>query len=509
MSLLLLFGGGAAPGADIDPASIATAESVPGPTITVGPSTQNIGSIASAESVPGPTFGGTVTVSIGAIVSAESVGAPNVFLALQINLPSIGNAAVVPGPTITLPSAPTPTERIVVKAFSRSSPTTLLVTFDEDYGRTWQETLNDPGVGKTRLGNDDPDLALVDYGDFLRFELDGEAKFTAIVESIDKVTRTAEEEVAEDTELAGRGWVAMFERALMYPELGADRRPFTDVRRFDYTSLDFDVSGWSHALVRKLQASSSSPYEGAPAGWWDGTASWIMPQPDAGSPPQPIASWFAVKEFTLATEGTVRFGVAADDGYRFYLDNGLVGAELEAFIWGRTKAYDVFLSAGTHRIAFEVTNMDRPTSPATNISALLFSAVELNGDGSLGDVLVNSDATWKVVAYPAHPPGFTVGAMLRVFVEENQVRGGLPFVALGFDDFADSAGNPWASTPDLAFAVGMDGLSVLRQLAEAYCDFVMDVGSMTLRVYAQRGTTTGATLALDSNLTELKHSGRA
>jgi hypothetical protein len=110
-------------------------------------------------------------------------------------------------------------------------------------------------------------------------------------------------------------------------------------------------------------------------------------------------------------------------------------------------------------------------------------------------------------AYPTSPPGFTPGAIIRILLEEAQARGALADVTLGFTDSVDSASASWPVSPDVVFRVGLDGLSMLRQLAETYVDALMAPDALRLDAwgYGTKGVASGVTFDAAVNLTELVH----
>ncbi len=474
---------------------------VPGPTIS---ETLYPGTIASSAVVPGPTI--AETLYVGTIASTASVGAPNVFFPLPINLGAIGSSAVVVGPSIVQTGVippPAYTPRLTADVVNRAGA--LVVALPNSFKRTWQDVLDDVGSHGCEVQADDAAVPSVPYRSIIRYSLDGVARFAGLIES--KHTKAVDpgEEANETVEFKGRGTLAIWEEAVTYPEQGLGSLPFSDTRLFSYASTKFDSSGWGSSFVVKQQSNPATPYPNAPSGWPDPTAYWIWAVPFAS--PQPVGDCYFRKTFTIAAETTVRVFCTADDGIELYIDGALVLSETKAYLWGTTKQSDIFLSAGTHTVAVKGTNIARPASPSTNIAAILVSLMAINADGTLGSVIVNTDSTWQSVGYPTVVPGFTPGQILRILMQEAQARGTLTGVSLGFTDTNDSAGQPWPIIGEVSVAVGLDYLSVIRQLTDTYIDVRMDVGLPVLRAYDSLGSASGASLVPGTNLTSLDHTG--
>lgn len=427
----------------------------------------------------------------------------------SFTLGPVSDGLGVGGPFVEVDSADP--ARLVVRAYDRTGA--LLVEFDEDMARSWQDSLNEPGTGRTALANDDPDLALVPMRSIMRFFLTdfgspiSRARFAAVVQNRNSETIT-NDQAQEVTVLSGPGALSVLGDAVIYPEGGVDQSPYSDQRRFDFTNPDLDDSAWDLAGPVKRQDFDSPPYQTAPEGWPDGEAYWIWGVPYES--PQPVGISYFRKTFTMDDEATVRIFGTADDGFEVFIDGVLIFSETRAYLWGEVKKADVFLSAGDHTIAIKGTNIPRPANPASNIAAVLLTVITLaDGGRQLGEVLVHTDLSWRVLGYPAAPPGFTPGHVLRLLLEEAQARGTLTYLAWDFTDLADSLGNAWPVTPDLVFPVGLDYLSVINQLCESYMDVAMAPGALMLHAYAERGEGKPAALTVADNLAALTHETRA
>lgn len=526
MSLLLLFGGGGAPAGTVILPTLGDLATINAPAVdpfrriefdTLGDQlTLNAPAVTSPYTVPLPTFGNLVTLN-----------APNVFLFRGIALPSIGGGPVAgglhianvvppePPPTPGEPIArnPTPLDpRIVVRVCDPSDPLTVLETLDEAKAKKWREIVSAHGTGSCVLQNDDADLAATLGGRLLRFELDGRAVFLASIEKRSQVVISPAEGPAEATEVGGRGIMALWEDAVVYPEAGATGRPFADQRVMNWTSADFDDSGWSVIVNGPTIGQAHANDPGIAVGFPDGLARVIWAWgPDgasgAGAGGAPVGVAYFRKKVTVTTEGWFRFFITADDGATVVIDGVQLYQEARLWFHLETQSVDVYLSAGEHQLAIRGENLDNENpDPMTNSAWVLMSAMAITEDGELGDVLVRTDTTWVGVAYPPKPPGMTVGRVVRVLLEEAQARGALLGWELAFTDTSDSNGKPWDDDPELAFQIGHDLYSVLQQLAESYVELDTAPAQLVLYAYADGfGQVTSVAYTEASNILALSH----
>lgn len=411
------------------------------------------------------------------------------------------STGVVPGPRITVAGGPVVpfAPRVTAGAYSRAG--VLLADLDLARGHAWQDVDNDCGTGSLVLANGDPDLALIPYGSVLRFRLDGGAVFASLVETKERATVASGEEADQETKVAGRGTLAVFEEAVVEPILGTDRPVFSDVRFWNFASPDVSVAGWQQAVGNPV-----SDF-GPPEGWTDDAAEWIWDRYGAAYNPvngPPLGDVYFRRVFTVATRVVAEAWAAADDEYEVWLDGlPILSDGLVVGYQGQSRSVQVELDAGTHWLAARASNI------FPNRSGFRFTLFELGSDplGVPVGVIIRSDASWIQTGYPPQPPGFTPGEILRVLLEEAQARGALTGVTLFFTDNTDSLGVPWPITSDVVMSVGEDYLSVIKRLCETYIDVWMAPGSLSLFAYVSRGTPSGVTLSPQVNLTSLDHAG--
>lgn len=461
------------------------------------------------------------SIGLGSIDSAEDVPGPRLARLDHLSLAPIDGEPNVPGPVLRRPAdpelAPEFAGRISVHVYDRANAAPVVELEDRLAGAGFQDVMADAGTGKTALANDDADLALVGYGDVLRFEIDGVFEFASRVEIIGRADVSPEEEAGEATELAGRGTLAIFENGIVYPD--STGSIFSERRVFNFASTDLEDSAFGPVLSTSIL---SGPVGGistgvAPRGWPDATAEkiWIGYPPATGfATPGDV---YVRRWFTLVTGGTFRLSWTGDDAHELWLDGVLLGRSEVPFGFLETTTVDVRLSAGVHLLAMRGTNGAPTDDGSGNEAWLLATLQEIDADGSLGNVIVHTDSSWVGVGYPADPPGFTVGEVLRILLEEAQARGSLLAVSFAFSDAVDSGGRAWGRRADLAFEIGRNLLLVLRQLADEGLveRYRMRPVGLVLETYVEAGQATSVSYhrptddedPYSGNLTDLRRDG--
>lgn len=375
---------------------------------------------------------------------------------------------------------------LAVKVYADDDPTNLLGTLTGAHSRRWRDVKNDTGEWSLAINRHHSSASLLASRRIVRFELDGTDVWAGIIKPRRQRTKGATM-ADENIAVSGPGVLALLADALVGPEVPVGERPAWENRAFNFANPDYDDSDWPLAIERKSMFNqAASPYPGAPAGWPSVAypAFWIQPQADAGTPPQPVGASYYRSTFTIAEEGDYSFIFSTDDGVEWWLDGALVVQETQAFLWKETRRFDVFLSAGTHQLAAKHINIDRPTSPATNIASLILAVIKpgSGGDLQLGTLVHVTDDSWKVRAYPAVAPTMTPGHILDIVLTEVQADGYLPGVTWDFDADTDSDGNGWLYPVDLTVRVGTTVFDLVRTLLGTSIDVRMDA-DLTLHAY--------------------------
>lgn len=375
------------------------------------------------------------------------------------------------------------------------------------HGVEFRDVANDVGLGALSLQADDGQLQLVDIGKYLSFSVSGTTVLTTRVEDLSPDAINADEESGALTRVSGRSLIAELEDATVQPENGMGRQPFSSARVFSFASPYFDDLLWDTAYEQFQQKSMDGPptsLYGLPEDWPDPFIFWIWGAEYTGEEQEPAITYFR-KTFTIETGGLHRFVCAGDNKFKAYID----GIEVLSYLengndgWRRLYDLDVELSEGEHVIAAVVENILGPSNAAGFLCGLW--SVGIDG---LGAKIVETDDTWKVLYNPAEPPGFTIGEIMLILLEEAEDAGLLPggwTDVTGFSGTHDAKTDAWPILPEVSVQVGDDYLKVLKQFAESYVDFATNTSNRVLILYQKgnRGEVEDVDFTPGVNITEL------
>lgn len=400
-----------------------------------------------------------------------------------------------------------------------------IVTLDTPTALGFRDPLNDIGSGELTLKNDDPDLALIQFGDIVRFTRRGYAAFAAVITDDLAVIIDPNEEAGQATVLSGPGHLAIIDEARVYPARGLEQLPVEIDRLFNWAGLDYDDTHWRGATSMGIQSADSL--------WWmydDGD-----PMPEDWPYPDAHWIWAAIGTQEWAPEGScyfrqtftvpegvpkVRIYFTCDDSGQLYIDGQKVyDTDNQGNIPEQVRS-DVLIDVtpGDHLIAVHGYNVADPEGDELHNPAGVLVAVfpvDATGITTSDTPLTYTDESWKIVEYPPFPPGMTIGEILIVAIEEAQARGSLLGLTPMFTRDIDSDGVPWTETPDVATKVGESYLVFARELIESYCDLWMAPAGLELHAWVPggRGETrdityhppTDTTDPLTGNLQSLVH----
>lgn len=380
---------------------------------------------------------------------------------------------------------------ITAKIYQAANPSTLIAEVPLATDKRWLEQLNVTGSGQISIHQTDPAYVLnpdlLEYGNIVRLALDGTDLFAFIIETRDFPPVPPNEFQGLVWNCFGRGVLALLEDAIVMPEGTVDGSTERQ-RTFGFTASSYDDSAWISATQVQQQSSVTGPvtaYYHNPAGWPDSTAYWIWSRAQSDDP----ATWLAGtsyfrKAFTLASATTVMVFATADNTFRLWLDDELI---LDGDDWKQTFSARRDLIAGSHIIAVEATDIVTATG-FFGPGALLVSVetIDPTTETVTGPVIVNTDSTWLALDYPATVPGMSIGAILKLLIDEAQTRGALNGITLGFSDTLDSNSNAWDVEADLALDIGTNLLDVTQTFVEQYVDVRMSP-TLQLDVY-NKGT---------------------
>ena len=389
------------------------------------------------------------------------------------------------------------------------------------FGKSAQLTMSDVGFARLSLQNDDANLGAIDYGDFVRFDVDGTARFLMLVENLDTVAIDEEEEKNQLTTISGRGSLGMWEKGALQPPNGVGGQPWTETVVFDWghPALDITLSTaaaptpWKAAvqIAQAGQGSQGTPpanfpvrWLGYPLGWSDPTGYWCWSEAAGPGPAMPAGTSYFARDVNVPTSGYHAVYMAADNRHHLKIDGVTISTfddERSQEGYRYTKRADVYLTAGTHRIAVRATNDD-----GMELAGFLFALWSQDAERNDKTLILRADNTWSALGYPVNPPAFTVGKVLRLIKEQTPALSGW---SLSFTDTLDSDGVAWPTDRQYSFRVGTDPLTILRQLGNTDVDYVADPSSLTLHAY-KIGTMGVATpTATLDRLSYLEFQGRA
>lgn len=394
---------------------------------------------------------------------------------------------------------------LVVEAWDAAN-TSLLGTLDESFGRRFQDEFSGPGSGSLSMLATDSDVSLASK--VLRWKVGGIYAFASRVEQRRWQTVAGGEESDQTVTLSGRGLVAEFDDAVVFPYNGIGSRPISDQRGFAWWSPELSTTGWPSASVIYTGVTD---FDGAtydppvPAPWFtpigyapindNAGASWIWP---TYPPPAAAGSCLFRTTFTSAAE-RVSIYYTASSRCRVWVD-GIAIADWttqpneESFV----TAYRAtpYMSSGTHHLAIEVdVQAWTPTLPGVTRGILNAAVYGGGGRGTAygsGNRLVGTGTSWKCLNYPTTFPAPTPGKILSTLLSEAQARGALTGWSLSCTDTTDSAGQPWPVDTAHIFRVGDSLLDVLNQMSDSSIEYRARPVGKVLDVY-RRGTVTAAT----------------
>jgi hypothetical protein len=381
----------------------------------------------------------------------------------------------------------------------------------EDPNRSVRIVENAPGTWALSVPKGSADAALLTPYRWVKFRVDGAIVRAGRIQPFEQGTIEQGEEAAESLSFSGEGALGSLRDATVWPHEDTGRLA-RDTRFFNFASPDYDSSAWTPAIELYEQGDPGTSLYGVdvPTDWPNPAAFWIWGTVlDLGSsPPMPVGDCYFRTTVTLASEGDYAFFITADDGYELWVDGVLLAAQTEAFIFRNTNRVDQFLDAGVHTVAIKGTNIDRPTSPATNAAGVLFSMYATSA-GELTTLELQSDDSWDCLAYPASPPGFTPGKIVGTLMWDAWGREAIWPWWYTWDYLLDSNGDAWPEEVEISFRYTDTILDVLLKLAETYVDFTADEDLMSVDMVAKGGWTisSGVTLVDGVNLGDLTHTG--
>jgi hypothetical protein len=399
-------------------------------------------------------------------------------------------------------------ELIELEVYSYADPNVFVDVLNARMDPAYMEELGGPGGGSVKVSVHDPkivaDPTILDYRNVVKVKVHGVIIGAFLIgKKISKILdKTSGEEVYEITGETLRTW---FSDATLKPSNGLSLRSPT-TRSFNFSTERgawYKDSDWKPA-IELLQIHTINPANYWSAQWGYGPGEW----PDA-----PTAKWiwgtgeqnppggnnYFRYEFSTAEEGEYSLFLAVDNAYTIYLDGAeIANSAKELLTWTKTTRVDFPLTPGEHVLAIAATQYGDtdilsddsaagPRGPAGVVAALF--RVGDAASSTAASLVGVTDASWKVLSYPAYVPGWTPGdVVLRIF-NEAKARGirFTNWITPTFTALTDSNGQPWESALDWTFDIGDDYTAILDKLEELVCDIWIDPATLTFNMAKSRG----------------------
>lgn len=304
---------------------------------------------------------------------------------------------------------------------------------------------------------------------------------------------------------------------LVDPPGGASSLPASADRIFDWSDPARDNSDFTVPYVLGSVSDAQTNYAVTPyaigASGTDmefpGSVSVIGPAGFGWTADAPSGRIYGYIDHTFAG-GYYRVNGTGDNGIEVRVD----GKVIQPFTIGFGTAFHVPkfpITTGSHRVAFVIENGGAdPLHEGPCTAAIEFVLADAGDNGTLE---LATSSSWRIMEFPANPPGFTVGEILNTVITENQAHGQLLDITATFTDSNDTAGTPWADTWDVSTkSTGSLGSFFLKELSETYCDFRMrfdDTDGLLIDAWVKdgRGTLTAVTLTRGVNIGQLRVDG--
>lgn len=415
-------------------------------------------------------------------------------------------------------------------------------------GIRYLEELNGTGNGSLGVPLSEAGATEVTPGRFCQILVEGTARFTFQIERDPEYEQIQRGEEAEQAVfVAGRGWGAVLDRAIVYPGAPLDLQLDTSWRLFSFASPDFPNAGaWVAAdelyeyldgvtYGYRYQRVGGDNYP-APIGFpWPTSPNVYDPASPPGAsyidtywiwpPGEELSLGFGFfrRTLTLASTTLVTFAVTADNLFTLFLEGvPILGEDDDHLMWQGFKQVTIPLSPGTYTIAAVVENIDYDV--AVNPAGFIMNAFTQDDAALPATHLLSTDDQWVTfhADFTEFWPGWTPGQIIAQLTSEAIARGALSaYAGDSFADLTDTAGAAWdSSDPDttLAYApafaveVGTTILAALDLLVEeGWIDWRVRGDTLTLDAWSAGtvGSTPGVTLAQGVNLLALERGNSA
>ena len=432
-------------------------------------------------------------------------------------------------------------QAVTAQLYDIDGTTLVSGALDNAFGIEFLDELSGPGSGSVSLSLSEGGADELTPGRFVRVLIDGTARFTFMIEGDPQMDEVVEnEEVDQIISVSGRGWGAVLDTGIVYPEnltLDLD----TQWRLYSFASPNFPNAGawtaaeelyeyldgvaygarWQYAYGALYPSPISFPFptspnvldvDSDPPEYFIPTDEtfWIWP---AGEEESNGYAFFR-NTFTVADDTVYTFAVTADNYFTLFLEGvPILGEWSEVLIWRGWKEISLFLTAGTYSIAAVCQNPVWPV--AYNPGGFIMDVYIVDETQLPTTLILSTNNTWDAFFSADFWPGWTPGQIILDVISESVARGELnAYASAGFDADDDSALNNWADVqegsafiPAFGAEVGRTIMAALNKMKdEGHIEWHVRGGTFVLDAWAPSslGTSSGVTFTVGSNIRSLQ-----
>lgn len=423
------------------------------------------------------------------------------------------------------------------------SGTPLANAFDLEF----MDELSGPGTGSCSISLSEAGAAEMTPGRFVQILVGGTARFTFIIEGDPEYLIVGEGEEAEAVlRASGRGWAAVFDRAIVEPEVDLSLKLDSSWRVFSFASPSFPNAGaWAaptelyeyldgvsygyryqmatdgnlypspisfpvptSPVINDSTWTAGDPFPSVPGADYEDVF-WIWPSGQETT----IGYAFFRRTLTISADGLYTFAITADNFFTLFLEGvPILGEQSDHLIWQGWKEVPVPLTTGTYTVAVVVENVDINVTP--NPAGLIMTVHTLDSNQFPNDIQLVTDDAWVCDFSATVWPGWTPGQIIATLITEATSRGALSaYASSTFAATTDTASNAWSDVQDgsayiPAFAVDV-GATIMAALGkmrdEGHIEWHVQPDAIDLDVWApdSLGGSSGVSLEAGVNLLSL------
>lgn len=385
---------------------------------------------------------------------------------------------------------------LTLEVYGFNDPHTRLNYIPRYEEASFMDELKRPGGGSVTLRSDDYKFLetpqLLDRRNIVKCRYGNKIISAFIVQRQEETYVDQTEGKASAMTYSGESLKSWFRDAELYAEGGFKSDSYIG-RAFSFASVSgpwYNSSDWTSVVKLVTKANSNNPpywYKGAPEGWPDDAknAWWVWNRANnSANNPAPVGTAYFRYPFTVSTStGKKRYklAIAVDDSCTIWLDGQNIGTASGA---GDMSEFEFVLNPGTHVIALEAKNDG-------NIAGILMALYRSSTSGDNGKytkIWMSGDAGMTYFN-KSTVPGWTVGQIIRVILEEAEARGVLfpKYITPTFTDLLDSDGNPWLEPIPWEWNIGTSYYEIIESLEEVQCEIWIDPENYQLNVYVNKG----------------------